>query len=160
LRKILAKSGAGVVANGEVADQLRKEGIEVTVLEEGSRPAGAFTLLAIPAEHQPILADSLPRNTAFLVDERVLNVGDSFDPALLAHKGVEVLVLPVMAPYLTELIAYDFGRRMEPRAVVPVHDGYARDAFVKGRYDTYETFFKKADIRFHRLDAPGASVEI
>lgn len=107
----------------------------------------------------PILADSLPRNTAFLVDERVLNVGDSFDPALLEHKGVEVLVLPVMAPYLTELIAYDFGRRMEPRAVVPVHDGYARDAFVKRRYDTYETFFKKVGIQFHRLDAPGAGIE-
>jgi L-ascorbate metabolism protein UlaG (beta-lactamase superfamily) len=143
-----------------VAAQLRKEGIEVTVQEEGSRTVGAFILLAIPAEHQPILADSLPCNTAFLVDERVLNVGDSFDPALLAHKGVEVLVLPVMAPYLTELIAYDFGRRMEPRAVVPVHDGYARDAFVKGRYDTYETFFGKVGIRFHRLEAPGASVEL
>jgi L-ascorbate metabolism protein UlaG (beta-lactamase superfamily) len=160
LRQILSKSGATVIGNGEVAAKLQKEGIEVVIHEEGTRQAGPFTLRAIPAEHQPILSDTLPRNTAFLINERVLNPGDSFAPALLAWKGVELLVLPVMAPFLTELVASDFAKRMQPRQVLPVHDGYAKDFFLKGRYETYESFLKKLDIQFHALAEPGASVEV
>lgn len=160
LRKILSLSGASVLANGEVTETLREKGIEATVHEEGTRQAGPFTLRAIPARHEPILADELPKNTAFLVNERVLNPGDSFDPALLEWKGVELLLFPAMAPFLTELGAYDFVRRMQPKQAAPLHDGYAKDFFLKARYETYDKYLKKLGIQFHALAEPGASVEI
>ena len=112
------------------------------------------------AAHQPILAATIPPNTAYLVNDRVLNPGDSFDTSLLAWKGTEALILPVMAPFLTEVEALAFARRMEPRQILPVHDGYAKDFFLKSRYDTYEEFFKKDGIRFHRSAEVGASVEM
>lgn len=160
LKQILALSGAVVIANGEVADTLGKEDIDVTVVEEGEHAAGPFRLRAIPTPHEPILAPSLPRHTAFLVNERVLNCADSFGEPLLAHAGVDVLIVPVMAPFLTEVGAFDFARRMRPRQVIPVHDGYSKPFFLKLRYDNYEKQFGQIGVRFHRLAEPGDGVTL
>ena len=160
LKQILAKGSATVVGNGEVAAKLGREGIAVEVLEEGTRRVGVWTLQATASAHEPILADAVPRNTAILVNGRVLNPGDSFGSPLLAFAGVELLVLPVMAPFLTEIGALDFARRMRPEAVIPVHDGYARDFFLAQRYETYGLDFDKEGIAFHPLAEPGQSVTI
>lgn len=160
LKRILALSGADVVTNGEVAATLRAEGIAATMIEEGPLTVGAFRLHAIPTAHEAILADSLPRHTAFLVNEQVLNCGDSFQEPLLPFAGVEVLVLPVMAPYLTELGVVDFAKRMRPRQVIPVHDGFAKDFFVQQRYANYRKTFAAMDIQFHQLAEPGDSVAV
>lgn len=137
LQTILGRSGTEVIGNGEVAARLGEEGIRVTVMEEGTRQVGAFTLQAIPAAHELILSDATPRNTAFLVNGLALNCGDSFQDPLLAFRGVRLLVLPVMAPFLTELGVMDFARRMVPEAVLPVYDGYAKPFFLTQRYETY-----------------------
>jgi L-ascorbate metabolism protein UlaG (beta-lactamase superfamily) len=160
LKEILALSHATVISNRCVAAILTKEGIEVKLHEEGTMQAGPFTLKALACTHQPILAPTLPVHIAYLVNDRVLNSGDSFDPALLAWKGTEVLILPVTAPFLTEVEALAFARRMEPKQVLPVHDGYVKDFFRKGRYDTYEQFLQKDGIQFHRMGEVGASVEV
>ncbi|MBA2595150.1 MAG: hypothetical protein H0V00_00805 [Chloroflexia bacterium] len=107
-----------------------------------------------------ILADTTPCHTAFLVDDRVLNYGDSFADALLPYVGVEVLIMPVMAPFLTEVGAADFARRMRPRHVIPVHDGYAKDFFLRLRYDNYSRVFKGMNIAFHQLAEPGDGVTV
>jgi L-ascorbate metabolism protein UlaG (beta-lactamase superfamily) len=160
LQEILALSKATVISNQDVAGVLHKEGIEVKLHEEGTMQAGAFTLKALAAAHQPILSPTIPPNTAYLVNDRVLNPGDSFDTSLLPWKGTEVLILPVMAPFLTEVEALAFARRMEPKQVIPVHDGYAKDFFIKGRYDAYEDYLKKDGIKFHRMGEVRASVEV
>jgi L-ascorbate metabolism protein UlaG (beta-lactamase superfamily) len=89
-----------------------------------------------------ILADTTPCHTAFLVDDRVLNCGDSFADPLLPFAGVDTLIMPVMAPFLTEVGAADFARRMRPRQVIPVHDGYENDFFVRQRYANNDRVFK------------------
>lgn len=160
LKEVVARSGARVLSNGAVASKLRREAVEVTVLEEGMQQAGAFTLWAIPAQHEPILSDSLPHNTAFLVNERVLNPGDSFQPSLFAFRGIELLILPVLAPWLTELAVADFARQMNPKQVLPVHDGYAKDFFLKQCYETYQTYFEELNIVFHELMEPGACITL
>src|SRR5919112_4484636 len=160
LKQILALSGADVVTNGEVAATLRDEGIATTTIEEGTLTAGAFTLRAIPTPHEAILADTVPRHTAFLVNDRVLNCGDSFADPLLPYAGVDVLIMPVMAPFLTEVGAAAFARRMHPRQVIPVHDGYVKDFFVRLRYDNYERVFTMMNIQFHTLAEPGAGVTL
>ena len=160
LKRILALSGADVITNGEVAAQLRDEGIDATTIEDGTHTAGAFALRAIPTPHEAILADTLPRHTAFLVNDQVLNCGDSFGDPLLPYAGVEVLVMPVMAPFLTEVGAFDFARRMGPRQVIPVHDGYAKDFFIAQRYDNYTSQFATLNIQFHQLAEPGAGVAV
>ncbi len=160
LKRMLALSGADVVTNGEVAEILHGEGIDATTIEEGTLTAGAFTLRAIPTPHEAILADTVPRHTAFLVNDRVLNCGDSFAEPLWPYPGVEVLILPVMAPFLTEVGAAAFARRMRPRRVIPVHDGYAKEFFVRQRYDNYVRVFTAMDIEFHQLAEPGDGVTL
>jgi L-ascorbate metabolism protein UlaG (beta-lactamase superfamily) len=160
LKRILALSGADVVTNGEVAAILHGEGIDATTIEEGTLTAGAFRLRAIPTPHEAILADNVPRHTAFLVNDRVLNGVDSFAEPLLPYAGVEVLIMPVMAPFLTEVGAAAFARRMRPRQVIPVHDGYAKDFFVRQRYDNYARVFTAMNIQFHKLTEPGGGVTV
>ena len=158
LQEIVARSKAVVIANEEVASRLSGEGIQVQVLEQGEHQVGPFSLRAIPAPHEPILSDTLPRNTAFLVNAQALNCGDSFQEPLLEFRGIPLLILPVMAPFLTELGVMDFARRMAPEAVLPVHDGYAKPFFLTQRYETYAPEFEKLGIRFHALAAIGADV--
>ncbi len=160
LKQIVAQSGAIVVANSKVAANLQAQNIPVTIMEEGSQQFGGFTLQAIPTKHEPILAEELPPVTAFLVNNRVLNPGDSFQPSLFGFEGVELLILPVMAPWLTELAVFDFARRMKPRQVIPVHDGYAKDFFIKLRYDNYIPYFDQENIKFHPLSKPGDAITL
>lgn len=160
LRGIVTRSGATVLGNAEVARALAPHGIPVEVLEAGTRQAGPFTLEAVPVCHEPILSDRLPQATAWLVNGQVLNPSDSFDPRLERFAGVELLAVPVMAPYLTELGVMDFVRRMRPRQVLPVHDGYARDWFLEQRYETYRPWLEDLGIAFHELREPWAGVAV
>ncbi len=160
LKQILALSNAEIITNGEVAETLAREGIAATVVEEGPHTAGPVRLLAIPTPHEPILAPSTPRHTAYLVNDRILNCADSFGDPLLAHAGMEILIMPVMAPFLTEVGAFAFAQRMRPQHVIPIHDGYSKPFFLKLRYDNYEKHFDQIGVRFHRLAEPGDSVTV
>jgi hypothetical protein len=48
---------------------------------------------------------------------------------LFAFKGIELLILPIMAPWLTKPAVADFARTMRPRQVLAAHGGYAKDFF-------------------------------
>jgi L-ascorbate metabolism protein UlaG (beta-lactamase superfamily) len=160
VRKIIEVSGAFVIGNHEVSEALHAEALAVCVLENEEKTFGAFRLRAIPAKHQPILWDTLPQNTAFVVNKKLLNGGDSFDPALDAYRGIDTLALPVLAPYLTELDVMDYAKRLQPKQAIPLHDGYAKDFFIEQRHANYAPYFEKLGIQFHKLARPGDSVEL
>jgi L-ascorbate metabolism protein UlaG (beta-lactamase superfamily) len=123
IRRIVERSGAKVLANADGQRELRSAGVEATVPEDGLRSFGAFKLHVVRSLHAPILGSVPPENTAYLVNDRLLNPGDSFDGRLAEFKGVPVLALPVSAPWTTELDVAGFAERVGPRKVVPVHDG-------------------------------------
>jgi L-ascorbate metabolism protein UlaG (beta-lactamase superfamily) len=56
LKKIVELSGAKVITNSETKDAFAKEGIEAIVLDEGSYQSKDFTIRAVPATHEKILA--------------------------------------------------------------------------------------------------------
>ncbi len=114
LKRALALNDAEVIANGEEAAKLAGEGIAATTLDGGAIIRGAFALRAIPVAHEPILAESLPRITAFAVNDQILNTADLFQESLLAFAGIEGLALPVMESFLTELTVMDFARGPRP----------------------------------------------
>ena len=153
-------SGATIIGNSEVAKALADRDLSVQVHEAGPLEVAGFRLQAIPVQHEAILDDHLPQTTAYLINERVLNVADAFDPVLLAHAGIEVAVLPVMAPFLTELGVLAFAKQLRPRQVIPVHDGFAEDDIVQQRYETYRPYLAQAGMTFHELAVPGASVTL
>ncbi len=127
LKSILALSGASVLTNSEGKTALAKENIEAQVLEEGDYQTKNLTIRAIPAAHEKILSDTLPQNTAYVINDTFLNPGDSFASSLSTLKGIRALALADMAPWNTELTVAQFAEAIAPQIVIPVHDGYAKD---------------------------------
>ena len=160
LCQILAPSNARVVTKGEVTARLAGEGIDAMTVEDVMVTAGAFSLRAIPVRPEPMLRPTLPQVTAFLVDGQVLNVSNSFVDDLKTFVGTDLLIVPVMAPFLTEFTVAAFVREMRPRNVIPVHDGYARNCFRPQRYDAFDPAFADLDLRFYRVTQPGNPVEL
>jgi L-ascorbate metabolism protein UlaG (beta-lactamase superfamily) len=150
---------AAVLTNAEIQSQLKPQRIDAEVFETGRRAVGQFSLEAVGAEHAPILNAQTPRNVAYVVNDRLLHPGDSFDHSLDAYRGIEVLALPVMAPWTTELEVAEFARRIAPKRVIPIHDGYAKEFFLKQRYENFQKYFTPLGISFQALGEPGDSIE-
>lgn len=160
LKSILAESGASVITNSEGKAALAKENIEVRVVEEGSYSTKNFTIRALSAQHEKILSPSLPQNTAYILNDVFLNPGDSFASLLSPLKGIQVLALPVSAPWTTEIGVAEFAQMIAPQMVIPVHDGYVKDFFLKQRYANYIQNFSPLGIAFQSMGQPGDSVDV
>ena len=160
IRRIVELSGATVLTNADAVRALQSAGVKAELAEEGTRSYGAFTLRILRSPHAPILGSIPPENAAYLVNDRLLNTGDSFDPRLAEFKGVPVLALPVVAPWTTELDSAGFAERLAPRRVVPVHDGYLREFFRKRRYQAFGQHFEKQQVRFEGAMGPDVSIDV
>jgi len=156
IKTIVANTNAVVLANAQIREAL--QGIDVEVFESGTREVNGAKIEAIAAEHATILNAAIPRNVAYVLDDRLLHPGDSFDRSLDARKGIEMLALPVMAPWTTELGVAEFALRVAPRVAFPIHDGYAKDFFLDSRYDNFTKYFAKHDVEFVSLKDVGASL--
>lgn len=160
LRVIVGDRRPSIHCGEELAGKLNGTGIAAHVVADDVLHLGPFTVRAMPVRHEPILSEEIPTVEAFIVNDRFLNPGDSFDEALHQFADIEALALPVMAPFLTEIGAYDFAKALRPQHVIPVHDGYARDYFLTQRYDVYEPYLSKLGMAFHRLERPGDGVDL
>lgn len=160
LKTILANNAdAPLLANAGVAEQLAKSGITAEAFESGTRTIGSVSVEAIAAAHAEILNAERPRNVAYVINQRLLHPGDSFDHSLDVCKGIDLLALPLMAPWNTELLVAEFALRIAPKAVIPIHDGYAKDFFLRSRYDNFQKYLAKHNIEFLPLAEPGATIE-
>jgi L-ascorbate metabolism protein UlaG (beta-lactamase superfamily) len=90
--------------------------------------AAGFDVRALGGEHALIHPDLPPvANLAYLVEQVVLHPGDSFTPPP-AGTVVEVLLLPVGAPWLKLAESVEYVRTVAPQVAVPIHDGTLTDA--------------------------------
>jgi len=153
-------SGADVITNSQLAKELDKAGIEYTILEEGIQQVGPFKLQAFPVVHEPILDSPLPQMTGFLINDKVLHPVDSMEDKLLAYKGIELLLMVTMAPFANEIRISGFADKLQPKQILPVHDGYAKEFFIKQRYAAYVKHFEKQGIKFHEVYKVGDSIEL
>ena len=160
IRRIVDRSGAKVLADADGQKALREKGVTAELPKDGSVSSGQFKLQVIKAPHAPLLGVEPPENSAYLVNDRLLNPGDSFDSGLADLKDVPLLALPITAPWLTELEAARFAERVAPRRVVPVHDGYVQQFFRTRRYQSFKQYFEKRKIGFELADGPDAAIEV
>ncbi|GIG34972.1 MBL fold metallo-hydrolase [Cellulomonas pakistanensis] len=84
--------------------------------------AAGFEVRAVGEQHALIHPDvPRPRNVGYLVDGGLLHPGDAFtEPP--AGTRVEVLLVPVAAPWLKLAEAIDYVRAVHPRVAAPIHD--------------------------------------
>jgi hypothetical protein len=71
-----------------------------------------------------------------------------------------MLVLPIAAPWLTELQATAFAEQLAPNRVLPVHDGYVKDFFRSRRYHTYRRELEKRSVQFEGDVGPETAVDV
>jgi L-ascorbate metabolism protein UlaG (beta-lactamase superfamily) len=161
LTRIMANNpSARLITNAEVRDRVEKAGLTAELLEDGTLNVAGFDLKAVHAKHANLLNSEPPVNVAYIVNNLLLNPGDSFDHTLDEYKGIPVLALPTMAPWNTELEVASFATRLSPRRVIPIHDGYAKEFFLKLRYENYSNYFAGVGIKFEPLLNPGDAIEV
>lgn len=123
LKIILANNiRAEVISNAMVADILDKENIKCIALKDGQ----IYTHKNIPIEAfdqaHAFIYDSSPKveNTGFLVADKLFFPGDAFiDPT----RGIDLLALPVAAPWMKTSEAIEYARKLKPRICFPAHEG-------------------------------------
>ncbi|MEK7174552.1 MAG: MBL fold metallo-hydrolase [Patescibacteria group bacterium] len=123
LKAVLKNSpNAKVFANKGVGAVLQKEGIAFTIVEGGTKfEVKGVTVEAVGRDHA-VIHPSMPaiRNTGYIIADRLLCPGDA-----LTNPGrpVEILALPVVAPWVKSAEVIDYALAVKPRVCFPIHDG-------------------------------------
>ncbi len=110
------------VTNGEVGELLKKEGAEFTKVSDGeSAEVKGVTIEGFGTKHAEIYGEmGQVENTAYMVAEKFYFPGDNFHQP---GKPIDVLALPVAAPWLKIKEVIDFAKRVQARTAFGVHDG-------------------------------------
>jgi L-ascorbate metabolism protein UlaG (beta-lactamase superfamily) len=160
LKKIVELSKATIYTNIEVGTTIQKTGLHYSLIEDGVYNIGPFKLEAISVQHEPLLDNPIPQMTGFIINDKVLHPVDSMEDKLTRYKGIELLIMVTMAPFVNELRIAGFADAIHPKQILPVHDGYAKDFFIKQRYENYTRHFKHLGINFHEVCKLGDSITI
>ncbi|MBI5466019.1 MAG: MBL fold metallo-hydrolase [Candidatus Kerfeldbacteria bacterium] len=123
LKIVLANNpGARVYTNSGVGEILKSEGLQYELLEDGqSAVIKGVTIEAHGAQHAPIHPSVKEVvNTGYLIAGRFFHPGDAFyNP----DRPIEILALPVSAPWLKIAEALEYAQVIKPKVCFPVHDG-------------------------------------
>lgn len=113
-----------IISHSDITSQLGEFKTMSVVPNEGIK-VGDFELEFYGGEHATIYAD-LPTiaNIGVLINERLYYPGDSF---ALPERAVEILALPVSAPWMKLSEAIDFARSVNPKMIFPTHDAVLSD---------------------------------
>ena len=112
--KVVTQSGAGKILTENRIDWVEIKTGETIKIK--NLPVTSF------GETHARIHEEIPliKNTSFMVGERFFYPGDSlFAPEV----EVEILALPVSAPWLKLEEAIEYARKVHPKIVFPVHDG-------------------------------------
>ncbi len=82
----------------------------------------SFTLRIFGHDHAEIVADEVPcQNIGVVVDEMLVNPGDSFDLPEM-DRQIEVLLVPSAAPWCKVSEGMEYIKLAKPKMVIPVHN--------------------------------------
>ena len=124
LKAILKNNpSAQVFTNKTMGATLDKEGIKYEVLAHGdSKTAKDILIEGFGKQHAVIYGNMPPadyENTGYFLQNKFFFPGDAlFNPG----KPVEVLALPVVAPWMKFAEAVDYAKAINPKISFPVHD--------------------------------------
>jgi L-ascorbate metabolism protein UlaG (beta-lactamase superfamily) len=128
LKNVLTNNlNAIVVTNTGVGKLLDEAGIKYQKLEDGNN--GDFAGVHLEAhgdQHAEIYEDfGMVQNTGYLFDEKLFYPGDAF---INPGKPIDILALPVLAPWLKIKESIDYAIALAPRICFPVHDWNIKSA--------------------------------
>ena len=126
LKAILQNNpSATIIANRSVATRVESEHIPSRILEAGEKISErGVTIEGIGKKHSIIYPD-LPsiHNTGYFISNRLFYPGDAFTNP---QRPVDILALPLAAPWLKLSEAIDYAKEIRPKICFPLHDGNLR----------------------------------
>jgi len=114
-----------VFTNTAVGKLLEKEGIPFQLLENGAQIDIKGVLIGSKDEQHAEIYRELPRvqNTGYFIfdpaEQTFFYPGDTF---MLPGQRVDILALPVSAPWMKVSESIDYALAVKPRVAFPVHD--------------------------------------
>lgn len=118
---------AKIITNKSVGALLKKEGIAYSVVEDGESVTENGILIEGFGKEHAVIHSSIPviQNTGYFIANRLFHPGDAFtNPG----KPVEILALPVAAPWLKISEAIDYAAELKPKICFPIHDANLQSA--------------------------------
>ncbi|HEY5878924.1 MAG TPA: MBL fold metallo-hydrolase [Nakamurella sp.] len=135
LRAVLtANPGVPLYVDPDTVAVLAGQDIEATAVQTGDVLELGTQVEAWVVDHAIIYGD-LPgiTNACYLVGDRLFHPGDSFT---LPGRDVDILALPVSAPWMAVKEAVDYLHEVAPTIAVPIHEKVlANPAMVYGLID-------------------------
>lgn len=148
---------ATIVTDPQSAALLADDGLMVTSWDDGVIQVGDVSLSAHGKEHAfnhsrvPQVANVGVKVSA--AGEPVLfHPGDAYDAA---PGMIEILAVPINAPWTAVRDSIDFVRRIAPRSIVPIHDGLLSPAG-RGLYLQHIGTHGGDDLTIHDLAGQGS----
>lgn len=124
---LAANPQARLLAEPELTEQLITAGWPATALAAGeSTSFGATTVRAVGGRHATIYEPDIPvvGNVGLVISAEgsptLFHPGDSYHAV---PEGVDVLALPLNAPWARAQTTVDFARAVGAATVIPIHDG-------------------------------------
>ena len=124
-----ANPGVRVIAEGAVVKMLTDRTIDTANV--GDKPEIGDLRIEIVGGQHALIHDRIPRvgNVGFIFRESggpsLFHPGDAYTTS---PSGIDVLALPLTAPWARVAMTVDFANAVRPRRVVPIHDAILTDA--------------------------------
>jgi L-ascorbate metabolism protein UlaG (beta-lactamase superfamily) len=127
LKQVLVNnSNVPIITNTAVGKILESENIEYQILENGSSTIFKDILIeAYGEKHADIYETVQPvQNTGYFIADKLFYPGDALtDP----ERPIDVLALPITAPWLKISEAIDYAKKLKPKRAFPVHDAILKN---------------------------------
>ncbi len=124
IKKVLEKNfNAKIYTNSSVAKKLNEQKIAAQVLVDGETvTVNGVTIKAFGKKHAFIYR-TLPvcDNVGFIIGDRLFHPGDSYQ---VPKEKIEILAIPLAAPWANLGDMLDFGLAVKPKIAFPIHDGF------------------------------------
>lgn len=159
LKKVLQNNpNVKIITNTSVGKIIYEQNIDFKVLEDGNNTVFDEILVeAFGSRHEEIYKEiGQVQNTGYLIDNKLFYPGDAFtNPG----KPVEILALPVVAPWTTFKTAIEYALEVNPKIAFPVHDGMLIEGRFGPIYRLSPIILEESGIKFNPL-MNGESFEV
>jgi L-ascorbate metabolism protein UlaG (beta-lactamase superfamily) len=146
---IANNSHAKIYSNPSVVALLGKEGINAETVEAGKTITEKGVAIEVFGRDHAIMHSSIPpvRNVGYFIAGRLFYPGDVFT---LPGKSVEILALPITAPWSKIGEVVDYALAVHPKLCFPVHDGNLKNT--GATYRTPTQILEPQGIKFTVLE--------
>ena len=116
---------ARIFSNEEAAAALAKENIEVDRLGDAEQAVVKNVIIEGFGIDHALIHPEFPRvkNTGYMVAGRLYHPGDAL---FVPEKPVEILAIPVVAPWSKISETIEYMRAIKPKVSFPIHDGFLK----------------------------------